>query len=110
MNSRINMSSFFSSLVLSFACLPLLASAQEAAFTPAPATEAGLTTDAGRPVARRVGEATRSAMALQAEGVQAGVFLPMLGVAAAPAFKRHADSFSYPLPQWFQQTVDVATN
>ncbi len=62
------------------------------------------------PPTERVGDAAQSALSMQASGDHAGGTLPTLGVTAGPAFKRYVDSFSHPLPEWFQEKVKENNN
>ena len=57
----------------------------------------------------RIGDATRGLLQLQASGRAAGPQLPMLGEAANAAYKRHLDSFSHPIPEFFDTAVPSST-
>jgi len=82
---------------------PASAGASPAAVTsPRPATS---------PVAvvhtrRQVGDVTALLLAAQADGRRAGPALPMLGPTANAAWKRYLDSYSHPIPEWFQEKVE----
>jgi hypothetical protein len=62
------------------------------------------------PPTERVGDATQSALSMQLGGAHAGGALPTLGTTAGPAFKRYVDSFTHPLPEWFQEKVENKSN
>jgi len=50
------------------------------------------------------GDVTSEALRMQAEGRHAGQALPMLGATAAPSWKRYVDSFSHPVPEFYETT------
>ncbi|WP_017525267.1 DUF3613 domain-containing protein [Pusillimonas noertemannii] len=58
---------------------------------------------------RRVGDVTALLLAAQAEGRRAGPELPMLAPAANAAWKRYLDSYTHPIPEWFQERVEVSS-
>ncbi|WP_434030217.1 DUF3613 domain-containing protein [[Pseudomonas] boreopolis] len=58
-----------------------------------------------RPARHEIGDATRALLRLQAEGTYAGRSLPILGDQASRSYKRYLDSFDYPIPERFEQTV-----
>jgi hypothetical protein len=57
----------------------------------------------------RIGDATRGLLQLQASGRAAAPLLPMLGEPANAAYKRHLDSFSHPIPEFFDTAVPSST-
>ena len=79
----------------------------------APAAEPAQTAQAtpagqpGEPASRQLGGVTRLLLAAQADGRRGGPALPMLGVAADRAWQRYIDSFSQPIPQWFDERVRI---
>ncbi|MEI2415651.1 DUF3613 domain-containing protein [Orrella sp. JC864] len=75
---------------------------QVAAPAPQPAPAAS-----GAPARPRLGDVTRLLLAAQADGRRAGTALPMLGASADLAWQRYMDSFTLPLPQWFDERVDI---
>ncbi|WP_057637930.1 DUF3613 domain-containing protein [Stenotrophomonas ginsengisoli] len=58
---------------------------------------------------QRIGDATRGLLQLQASGRAAAPMLPMLGEPANAAYKRHLDSFSHPIPEFFDTAVPATT-
>ncbi|SDV51154.1 DUF3613 domain-containing protein [Chitinasiproducens palmae] len=54
-----------------------------------------------------VGDTTRALLAAQADGTQAGAPLPMLGETASLSYRRYAQSFSHPIPAFFEQAVSA---
>lgn len=53
------------------------------------------------------GDTTRLLIAAQGDGRRAGTDLPMLGEAATRAWERYMDSFSQPIPEWFNDQRGV---
>lgn len=56
--------------------------------------------------ARGIGDVTRLLFAAQADGRRAGGNLPMLGEAATRSWQRYMESFSQPIPEWFDERVE----
>jgi len=52
-----------------------------------------------------LGSATRALLSLQVSGAAAGPQQPMTGDATSAAYKRYTDSFTHPVPEFFQQRV-----
>ena len=50
------------------------------------------------------GDVTSEVLRMQAEGRQAGQALPMLGATASPSWKRYIDSYSHPIPEFYETT------
>ncbi len=59
------------------------------------------------PKPRQFGDTTRDLLKLQASGDAAGKKLPILGDEASASYKRYVDSFSHPLPEYYQPAVKV---
>ena len=57
----------------------------------------------------QIGQATRRLLQLQASGEAAAPLLPMLGAPASAAYKRHLDSFSHPIPEYFDTAVPTSS-
>ncbi|SOE50708.1 hypothetical protein ODI_R2910 [Orrella dioscoreae] len=53
------------------------------------------------------GDTTRLLIAAQGDGRRAGTDLPMVGEAATRAWERYMDSFSQPIPEWFNDQRGV---
>lgn len=53
----------------------------------------------------RVNDVTRSLMQAQADGRVAGPLLPMLGVTSEASWDRYLNSFTHPLPEFFEAKV-----
>lgn len=53
------------------------------------------------------GDVTRGLLAAQADGRRAGAALPVLGPVSTAAWNRYLESFSRPIPEWFQKRVDT---
>jgi len=97
---------------------PLTGQAPAAPAVPAPAAPAPAAAPVVRQVpaparpdmaprgSREVGDATRLLLAAQADGRRAGGELPMLGEAATRSWRRYMDSFSQPIPEWFDERVE----
>jgi len=87
------------------------ATAQPASAAPATAAAAA---PAAQPIAaapaasgrksRPNGDVTNAVLRAQAEGRLAGQALPMLGATASPSWKRYIDSFSLPIPDFYETT------
>ncbi|MGI4812251.1 MAG: DUF3613 domain-containing protein [Janthinobacterium lividum] len=54
---------------------------------------------------RQVGDVTTLLLTAQADGSVAAPRLPMLGATASAAYKRYLDSFSHPIPEYFQEKI-----
>ncbi|MCP1117558.1 DUF3613 domain-containing protein [Robbsia andropogonis] len=52
-----------------------------------------------------LGRATRHLLSLQVSGAAAGPAQPMTGDATSAAYKRYSDTFTHPVPEFFQQRV-----
>jgi len=87
---------------------------------PDPATTSATATDAPDTVAdsraaatrqrtylprSQVGDTTRSLLQLQADSGRPGNALPMLGEAASRSYQRYLDSFSHPIPEYFEAAL-----
>lgn len=53
-----------------------------------------------------IGDTTRELLRMQASGNHAGKPLPMLGDEASASYRRYIDSFTHPIPEFFDTTVD----
>lgn len=53
------------------------------------------------------GDVTRGLLAAQADGRRAGGALPILGPVSTAAWNRYVDSFTHPVPEWFQKRVET---
>jgi hypothetical protein len=53
------------------------------------------------------GDVTRGLLAAQADGRRAGGALPILGPVSTAAWNRYVDSFTHPIPEWFQKRVET---
>lgn len=80
------------------AAVPAVAAAPRAE----PAVAAASAAPQGR--SRPNGDVTSEVLRMQAEGHQAGQALPMLGATASPSWKRYIDSYSHPIPQFYETT------
>ena len=83
---------------------------RQSAAAPAPAAAPAQAVPAERsrqPASQQLGDVTRLLLAAQADGRRGGADLPMLGVAADRAWQRYMDSFSQPIPQWFDERVQL---
>lgn len=70
--------------------------------TMAPASaDAGAVTQVQKPSNAAIGTDTRSLLAIQRDGSQAGAMLPMPGEQAALAHARYLKSFQHPIPERF---------
>lgn len=54
-----------------------------------------------------IGPATHRLLRMQASNIHAAPPRPMLGDEASAAYKRYLDSFSHPIPEFFQTEVDT---
>ncbi|MEB0013062.1 DUF3613 domain-containing protein [Glaciimonas sp. Gout2] len=61
------------------------------------------------PSRTRVGDVTRSLLQAQVDGRVAGSQLPMLGVTAEASWERYMNSFTHPLPEFFEAKVAKST-
>ncbi len=64
-------------------------------------TDAGAAAQVQQPAVGAIGTDTRSLLAIQREGSQAGATLPMPGEQAALAHARYLKSFQHPIPERF---------
>jgi predicted component of type VI protein secretion system len=55
-----------------------------------------------------IGDTTRSVLRMQAQGTHAGRALPMLGETASRSYQRYLESFSHPIPEFFETTVPTS--
>ncbi|PPA75258.1 DUF3613 domain-containing protein [Achromobacter spanius] len=53
------------------------------------------------------GDVTRGLLAAQADGRRAGNALPVLGPVSTAAWNRYLESFSHPIPEYFQKRVET---
>lgn len=86
------------------------AQAQPAAAQPtaqAPAQPAPQGTASSAPVEENFGDVTRALLAAQADGRRAGGALPILGPVSTAAWNRYLESFSHPIPEYFQKRVET---
>ena len=78
---------------------PVVRQVESPAAAPAPA--------AARPAVREgIGDITRGLLAAQADGRRAGTELPILGDVASASYRRYVDSFTLPIPAFFEETVE----
>jgi len=61
-------------------------------------------------VRERMGDVTRSLLALQADGQSAGGELPILGPVSTASWNRYLKSFNQAIPQWFTEKVESGRN
>lgn len=81
-----------------------------AAVTAPMAGAADVQTTAGNAATDEVGEDTRTWLELQRSGRSAAPDRPMSGVVASRVYKRYLDSFSHPLPDFFEEkTADISS-
>ena len=73
--------------------------------TPMPPPQASAPEPEPRPEA--VGDITRALFEAQADGRRAGGALPMLGPVSSAAWNRYLESFSHPIPEWFQKRMET---
>jgi len=84
--------------------------AQEAP-PPPPPTDTQQATDSPPPPAYAsidndgIGSTTRALLHMQVSGNHAGQHLPMLGDEASASYKRYIQSFSHPIPEFFESKV-----
>jgi hypothetical protein len=62
------------------------------------------------PHVTEVGQTTRSLLQMQANGVQAGNSLPMLGAEASASYDRYLKSFSHEIPEFYKTAVGKDSN
>jgi hypothetical protein len=74
-----------------------VAAPQSTDYSPAPASDG-----ADRAA---IGDTTRQLLQMQASGSQAGNRLPMLGDEASASYKRYIQSFSHPIPEFYESKV-----
>lgn len=79
------------------------AAAPQAASPQAAATQAA----APAAVEENFGDVTRALLAAQADGRRAGGALPVLGPVSTAAWNRYLESFSHPIPEYFQKRVQT---
>jgi hypothetical protein len=77
-----------------------------AAAPPAPAQASPQAVASGE-VREDFGDVTRGLLAAQADGRRAGGALPILGPVSTAAWNRYVDSFTHPIPEWFQKRVET---
>jgi Tfp pilus assembly protein FimV len=58
-------------------------------------------------VEENFGDVTRALLAAQADGRRAGGALPVLGPVSTAAWNRYLESFSHPIPEYFQKRVQT---
>lgn len=83
--------------------------------TSMPQADAPAATQAAAPAAAQpaaevregFGDVTRGLLAAQADGRRAGGVLPILGPVSSAAWTRYVDSFKRPIPEWFQERVEI---
>lgn len=73
--------------------------------TPMPPPQASAPEPEPQPEA--VGDITRALFEAQADGRRAGGALPMLGPMSTAAWNRYLESFSHPIPEWFQKRMET---
>ncbi|MDX3907744.1 MAG: DUF3613 domain-containing protein [Pigmentiphaga sp.] len=56
------------------------------------------------PRRRPAGAVTQDVLSMQREGRHAGQALPMLGATAVPSWQRYVESFSHPIPEFYETT------
>lgn len=71
---------------------------------PQPAPQAAAQPEQAR---EEFGDITRGLLAAQADGRRAGAALPVLGAASTAAWNRYIDSFTRPIPEWFDKRVQT---
>ncbi|ANI21737.1 hypothetical protein AB870_25945 [Pandoraea faecigallinarum] len=81
---------------------------QEAARTPANVVRRTAPPRVGEPARDgMLGDETEALLAVQGNNLAAGRGLPMLGATASRAYKRYLDSFTYPIPAFFETMVQT---
>ncbi|NUO85840.1 MAG: DUF3613 domain-containing protein [Cupriavidus sp.] len=88
-------------------CLWTLAPLAYAQGDAAPTEAAGMPT--ARPAQREIGADTRTILAIQREGTQAGPLLPMHGEQAALGYERYLNSFRFALPEFYTGQANAST-
>ncbi|AMR80440.1 DUF3613 domain-containing protein [Cupriavidus nantongensis] len=88
-------------------CLWTLAPLAYAQDDAAPTEAAGMPT--ARPAQREIGADTRTILAIQREGTQAGPMLPMHGEQAALGYERYLNSFRFALPEFYTGQANAST-
>lgn len=56
------------------------------------------------------GDATRNLLQFQVDGSAAGKHLPMLGSEAGSSYRRYMDSFSHPIPEFYETAIQKSTD
>ncbi|KAF3998828.1 DUF3613 domain-containing protein [Glaciimonas immobilis] len=88
------------------AVTPSTVSALQAPSSPATVAATAPTAVQEQPIARiRVGDVTRSLLQAQVDGRVAAPRLPMLGATADASYDRYLNSFTHPLPEFFETKV-----
>lgn len=83
------------------------ASAQAASAQAASPQAAATQAAAPAAVEENFGDVTRALLAAQADGRRAGGALPVLGPVSTAAWNRYLESFSHPIPEYFQKRVQT---
>lgn len=83
------------------------AAAPAAQASPAAASAAAPAAAPAAAVEENFGDVTRALLAAQADGRRAGGALPILGPVSTAAWNRYLDSFSHPIPEYFQKRVET---
>lgn len=78
-----------------------------AATTPATSTTQGAQAAQAAAPEEAFGDVTRGLLAAQADGRRAGNALPVLGPVSTAAWNRYLESFSHPIPEYFQKRVET---
>ncbi|MFS8931802.1 DUF3613 domain-containing protein [Cupriavidus taiwanensis] len=93
-------------VALGLGALAPLAHAQgDAAMTEAAAADM----PPARSAQREIGADTRTILAIQREGTQAGPMLPMHGEQAALGYERYLNSFRFALPEFYTGQANAST-
>lgn len=82
------------------------AAAPVVAAPPAPSPSAAAARPGSASMRAGSGDTVRGLMALQASGRAAGPARPVLGPTATAAWDRYVESFTQPIPEWFERRVD----
>ncbi|WP_329742408.1 DUF3613 domain-containing protein [Dyella sp. A6] len=85
--------------------VPVPSAAPAADMAVAPTSEPAQETDPDA-----IGYVTRRLLRMQVSGTHAGPALPMLGDEASAAYRRYMQSFSHPIPEFFETTVSKGGN
>lgn len=102
--SRSCATSFVTLLAILSIAIPLSATAQQE--TPPETGSASIGLEPALPVQLRIGDATRSLLAMQREGnVASTTPRPLAGDVASLSYQRYLDSFRFPIPEKFSTTV-----